>query len=400
MGVIEWLCDIRFHRSLVLPPNPETNRTKPLRVSYADYGDKDSDAVVLFCGALMGMRMCYSPLDQLAKLHRVRIIHPDRPGVGGSDPVTQQERIAIWLEIVPHLLQHLRIPYVSLASHSGGDIYLLNTVLTHPHLLHPKNPYVTFFAPWVHHSHSGVSSLRATELLPAPLIGKFASVARFVNQNVVPLAGLSGTLLHGIRDSFTHSTPAPAPVPLMPTATDGSGTTPVPSRNADNASDLDLNDPKIVEELRMLIVQYLFAEQTEGVSMDAQLFLKKPQTTHWCSPDIFWSDIDDAVPLIKKLIRDEGAAGGGEGRNWMFTSFHAEEDSMVGEKGRTWFDACWTKDADGEPQDDAGDGNGKFRYESKIVPKSDHNYLMDPAFQASNIWLEGVRAAFPPLEEV
>lgn len=97
MGVIEWLCDIRFHRSFILQPNPETSRTQPLRISYADYGDKTSDAVVLICGALMGTRFCYSPVDDLAKANRVRIIHPDRPGIGGSDPVEQHERIAIWL---------------------------------------------------------------------------------------------------------------------------------------------------------------------------------------------------------------------------------------------------------------------------------------------------------------
>lgn len=95
--MIEFLCDRRFHRSFVLPQKPKASAAKPFRVSYADYGDSESDAVVLFCGALMGMRFCYSPLDQLAKIHHVRIIHPDRPGIGGSDAVEQSERMATWL---------------------------------------------------------------------------------------------------------------------------------------------------------------------------------------------------------------------------------------------------------------------------------------------------------------
>jgi len=41
--------------------------------------------------------MSYSPLDQLAKKYRVRIIHPDRPGVGGTDAVPLTERISLWL---------------------------------------------------------------------------------------------------------------------------------------------------------------------------------------------------------------------------------------------------------------------------------------------------------------
>lgn len=45
----------------------------------------------------MASRFCYSPLDQLAKANAVRIIHPDRPGIGGTDRVGKHERIAIWL---------------------------------------------------------------------------------------------------------------------------------------------------------------------------------------------------------------------------------------------------------------------------------------------------------------
>lgn len=97
MGAIEFICDIRFHKTFVLPPNPETGRSQPYRVSYADYGDPSSNAVVLLCGALMGTRLSYSSLDQLANAHNVRIIHPDRPGIGGSDAVELEKRIQMWL---------------------------------------------------------------------------------------------------------------------------------------------------------------------------------------------------------------------------------------------------------------------------------------------------------------
>ena len=97
MGVLEFLSDRRFHRSYVLPPNPATGRDEPHRFSYADFGDANSNAVVFFCGALMGTRFCYSPLDQLANAYNVRIIHVDRPGIGGSDPIELEKRVQIWL---------------------------------------------------------------------------------------------------------------------------------------------------------------------------------------------------------------------------------------------------------------------------------------------------------------
>jgi pimeloyl-ACP methyl ester carboxylesterase len=97
MGVLEFICDRRFHRSLVLPANPEINRRKPFRVSYSDFGDANSSAVVLLCGGLFGSRLSYSPLDQLAKTYNVRIIFPDRPGIGGSDAVDLEKRVQVWL---------------------------------------------------------------------------------------------------------------------------------------------------------------------------------------------------------------------------------------------------------------------------------------------------------------
>jgi hypothetical protein len=113
-------------------------------------------------------------------------------------------------EIVPKLLNHLNIPYVSLASHNGGDLYLLNTILTYPHLLHPHKPYVCFFAPWVHPSHTKVTQLQVTSFLTAPIIGNFASVVRFINENVVSLVRLSRSIMHTRLRPDSH----PAPVPL------------------------------------------------------------------------------------------------------------------------------------------------------------------------------------------
>jgi hypothetical protein len=104
MGALEFICDRRFHRSFVVPANPESNTSKPYHVSYSDFGDADSKAIVLFCGALFGQRLCYAPLDQLAKAHHVRIIHPDRPGVGGSEAVEPEKRVQTWLGKVNSVL--------------------------------------------------------------------------------------------------------------------------------------------------------------------------------------------------------------------------------------------------------------------------------------------------------
>lgn len=405
MGVIEFLCDSRFHRTFVLPPNPNNDRLKSYRTSYADFGDVESNAVILFCGALMGTRFCYSPLDQLAKAYNVRILHPDRPGIGGSDSVELDKRIQIWLEMVPQLLKHLKVSHVSLASHSGGDIYLINTVLTYPNLLHPINPYLCFFAPWVHPAHSKLTHLRATELLPAPMIGKFASVARFISENVVPLVGTGEGFLHNVKDTLRRSSHTPAPVPLAAMTT----RTRTPSRSSQRPS-LNLNDPHVVDELRRQITSFVFAESSEGISADARLFMKKPRSVAWCSPSLLWDDIDYAVLLLSKIISEDDRLIGSS-RVCMIDTFHAQEDSMVGEKGKQWFDACWAATPGDRntaripvpvtiTQGASAISSKSYTYRSMTVPGTEHNLLMDPSFGASELWLQRVREAFPILTNV
>ncbi len=47
----------------------------------------------------MGGRFSYSTLDSIAKAHDVRIIHADRPGIGGSDAVEIEKRIGTYIGI-------------------------------------------------------------------------------------------------------------------------------------------------------------------------------------------------------------------------------------------------------------------------------------------------------------
>lgn len=310
----------------------------------------------------MGTRFCYSHLDQLAKENKVRIIHPDRPGIGGSDPVKLEERISVWLEMVPLLLKHLNIKHVSLASHSGGLVYALNTLLTHPHLLHPTHPYVAFFAPWVHHSHSGVSTMLATSFLPTPLIGKFASLARFVNNNVSPLVGLSGNLIDTLTPTSNPATPPlPAPVQIPALA-------PLPQDQASFSACI-----------RPLIMQYLFAEAIDGISADAQLFLKKGSGAAWSPPPPLFTDLDSFVPLLAARRAASPFIS-----LLHIDAFHGEKDDMVGAKGARWFDQCWEQMP----------ASGKVEYRSQTMQGTEHNYLLDARFGVSELWLGRVRGAF------
>lgn len=331
----------------------------------------------------MGGRFCYSPLDQLAKKHSVRIIHFDRPGVGGSDAVSLEDRIPTYINTIPHLLHHLSIKHVSLAAHSFGTIYLLNAMLMYPHFLHPTKPCVTFFAPWVHPSHTGIKHLQAAEMLPASMISKFSSLAKFVNGNISPLVGMSTGLSSAVsttlKASFPHS-PGPAiPIPLEPN-TGG------PRQSESNHQpSIDLNNAQVIQDIRKLIPTYLFAEAMEGVSQDAQLCLRKPRSVPWSTPAQPWDDIDEAARLFKRSTSQDERIDQQQ-RVLGVNAFHAETDGMVGFKGRAWFDACWIGDEIG--------GSSVCEYWSQVVQGADHDFILDPVFGASEVWLERVRGAF------
>lgn len=200
-------------------------------------------------------------------------------------------------------------------------------------------------------------------------------------------------------NSMTASGSGPVPIPLTPT------TLSVQTRGTslfshDKPADLSLDDESIVEELRSHITAFLFAECMDGISADVQLFLRRPRSVAWCS-SVFWSDFDYAVPLISKLI-DEEEGIDGLSRSWTIDTFHAQTDAMVGEKGKAWFDECWlSPQSTLEPlrENNYLPLRNSFNYRSQVVEEAEHNYLMDPAFGASNIWLQRVRDAFPiPVE--
>lgn len=260
--------------------------------------------------------------------------------------------------MVPALLSHLHIQHISIASHSVGTIYALNTLLTHPTLLHPSTPYIAFFAPWVHYSHSKVGKMQATEYLPEGLINMLSPAAKFVNSNIAPVSAASSGFMKGVKNALTGS---------------------AATKTASSEDALNLDDPKSIDALRDHIVTFLFAESTEGASADTLLLLKRPQSIVWCSPSLTWNDYDDVSPLLSKIIADEETAG--TKREWLIDAFHPESDHLVGEKGRDWFDACWA-----EPTG--------YKYRRQVVKGGDHDFLLDPVFGATRTWLGRVREAF------
>ena len=70
--------------------------------------------------------------------------------MGNSTIVPIEERVRVWVKLVPHLLAHLAIDHVALLSHSSGTIYLLNTLYHCREILHPERPYIALLGMLFH----------------------------------------------------------------------------------------------------------------------------------------------------------------------------------------------------------------------------------------------------------
>ncbi|KAH9897433.1 hypothetical protein F4778DRAFT_783016 [Xylariomycetidae sp. FL2044] len=380
---VAYLNDERFHQKFTIPPGP--GRPEPFHVTYSDIGYRNAaepsrERVVLVCAPLVASRLFPIAKAALARRHRMRLLTPDRPGFGGTTDVAPAHRVRAWLEMVPALLRHLDIEHVSaVLAYSGGTLYALNTLLYLRHLLDPDRPYVALCAPWVHPAQSRAPLMGLANALPAPVVGAFGGVARFVNQRIVPVAGFSSAVVAGsLPDALGRSR-------------GGGGGGGGGGDNKFLADGVDPADVAFEESLREAVAKRVFAESTTGLGADAVLLLKRDGAArgNW-GP---WGEHDRFVELLadqeEERSRRRRRAGADEGRNGATTTaaelrvevFFAEADHMIGTgAGPKYFDECWAADRRGD----------KIRYSSVVVPKSDHDGLLDMRYGVLHAVFEAI----------
>jgi len=89
------------------------------KMSYAEYGDPDGSPVI-FCHAIAGSRLQYPKGDEIAAKLGLRIIVPDRPGMGYSD-VKEDYALLDWPQDLVQLVNSLGIKKFSIIGYSGGS---------------------------------------------------------------------------------------------------------------------------------------------------------------------------------------------------------------------------------------------------------------------------------------
>ncbi|KAI0520716.1 hypothetical protein F5B22DRAFT_48601 [Xylaria bambusicola] len=342
--VSQYLDDERFHQTFRLPSG--ASRATEFKVTYADFGHRNNEHVLLFCGPLLGSRYLLTTKDKLAQENGIRVICPDRPGFGGTtSDVPLSDRVRVWLDIVETLLKHLAIRYVSVVGYSGGSIYAMNVVFHLRHLLHPVRPYVALLTPWVHPSHSGVSALKIAGLLPNGLVGSYDRLLQVVGN--MGSAFQFSNILSGLVPSLSQVT-APLDQGVDPDAV------------------------ALEESLSSELFRRITNEDVSGISQDSLLLLKRDAYPGcWGT----WKDYDTLVPLLAEAERKRRTVDSDIVPPLKVHVFFAESDGMIGTKSApAWLNHCWRPEQRGDLID----------YYSETIPKTSHNNILDLRYGVMN----------------
>ena len=104
------------------------------KLAYAEYGDPNGDPVFYF-HSLSGGRLECGHGEKILVKHHIRLIAPDRPGFGASDP--KRDRNALdWAEDIKALTTHLGIDRFGILSLGAGGAYGLACSYVMPERIH------------------------------------------------------------------------------------------------------------------------------------------------------------------------------------------------------------------------------------------------------------------------
>jgi pimeloyl-ACP methyl ester carboxylesterase/DNA-binding CsgD family transcriptional regulator len=100
------------------------------RMAYVDRGDPQGIPLI-FTRGILGSRLAVSPDEAILWAKGIRLLVPDRPGSGLSDP-NPRHSLLTWAQDVRLLAEHLRIPRWHLMGFATGAAYALACAYRHP----------------------------------------------------------------------------------------------------------------------------------------------------------------------------------------------------------------------------------------------------------------------------
>ncbi|OIW28791.1 alpha/beta-hydrolase [Coniochaeta ligniaria NRRL 30616] len=195
-AVESYLCSPRLSQKI---RHPQTGRV----ISFSEVGDPNGSAV--FCCVGMGLtRYITAFYDELALTLKLRLITPDRPGVGDSEPYAEGTATPLgWPDDVYAICQSLKITKFSILAHSAGAIYALATALRMPQHIRGR---IHLLAPWI--PPSQMSVFGASAQTPLPPTNAIPTSQRILRALPTPfLKAANSSFMSATSSSITSSLP-------------------------------------------------------------------------------------------------------------------------------------------------------------------------------------------------
>ncbi|RHZ76474.1 hypothetical protein Glove_197g53 [Diversispora epigaea] len=158
--------DLDITAFLAAPRLTQRVRLKNGRVvSFSEVGDRNGFPVFIFLG--MGcVRYFIAFFDDLASSYGLRLICPDRPGVGLSDDVkTEDQHVLKWPEVIEELCEILNVDKFFIMAHSAGAPYALACAKMIPERLAGT---IYLVCPWI--STTVANNFKWLRYVPTPII--------------------------------------------------------------------------------------------------------------------------------------------------------------------------------------------------------------------------------------
>ncbi|KAK7566326.1 hypothetical protein IWX49DRAFT_16471 [Phyllosticta citricarpa] len=175
---------------------PTSGRT----ICFSEVGDPDGFAVLVCVG--MGLtRYITAFYDELAKTLKLRLITPDRPGVGESQADSNGTPLS-WPDDVLCICDALKITKFSIMAHSAGAIYALATALRMPQHIRGR---VHLLAPWIPPSQMSAVGLPLHSTSPERQLPRSQRFLRVLPTPLLKVANSS--FMSATSGSITRSVP-------------------------------------------------------------------------------------------------------------------------------------------------------------------------------------------------
>ncbi|KAE8147666.1 hypothetical protein BDV25DRAFT_159840 [Aspergillus avenaceus] len=351
-SALSYISNSRFHRRFTLPATTDHG---PLTISYADLGaDPDlNPPTILFMPGMFASRYLGAFFHTIAKNYGVRVLVVDRFGMGSTTDVPLQQRVPIWVELVPRLLAHLHVAHVALMSHCAGTVYLLNTLIQCREILDPQKPFVALLAPWVDPSHSHITSMQLAQYIPSKAFSVWHLIPKFLILKAGPVFASSGVAMNKASNTVASSV----------------------SIDGGSSSELESNRRRIEErhglsrdvqaELETLVMNFMFEENTVGANSEALQCLRKgPAGIE------LWGKCADYQDYVRELVGlERRQCANTAGRDKLkIRTFFAESDAMIGKAGQKYVENCW--------HGREGEFDNVLDFETKTVAGTDHDQLV------------------------